>query len=719
MADYLARAAQTAAQFSKRFSETVAETTRDLAFDAGTRYLETAEDRLQDLAQLLGSRYDREQLEGLKRLVALISKGWNVAEFFPHVVKLVASRNLDVRKLVYIYLLRYAAQEPDLSLLSVNTFQKDLGDANQFIRAMALRVMTGIRVPAIAPLLVLGVRKCASDSSPYVRKTAALAIAKCALLDPTRRADLIDILVQLLHDRSSLVIGSVMTAYSDLCPERIDLLHQHFRRLCRMLADADEWGQIAILEVLTRYARTQFTDPQHIKSSNSESNTQLDPDHKLLLEATAPLLYHRNSAVIITAISLFFYIGTQDDIAKISQPLGRLLHGSREIQYTVLMNIKPIIEKRPEVFADSVKSFYLRVTDPVIIGQLKLDMLTQTVNDSTAQGVVDELFVSLCQIPSKELTVLAVKAIGQFVKRQPTYTNVCLRHLMHLYRNDNECLAGEAAAATRQILLHQTEYISIDNMKQYIIYLIGIFFDTQSSVARANIVWLISHYCLRQLATNDLTPLPLEVANEVVSYAPNILRELTRKFIDEDTLVKLQALRLGLVMALTGEATEKGLFLHLLELARYDLNYDVRDCARWIRGIATNQGITKDGHDDTKKKDDAASEQRIDELVHPISFHWYRYIGSFTSDTEKKTAIEDVTIGMYYLQVFGAIGIYSCIAIDNPYIIGSMSRVINQSTAGYEPLPDWPIEQPDPAVRGAPVSSRNRPLNNRSLQPIN
>ena len=45
----------------------------------------------------------------------LISKGRNVSEFFAQVVKNVASHNLEIRKLVYIYLLRYAEQEPDLA----------------------------------------------------------------------------------------------------------------------------------------------------------------------------------------------------------------------------------------------------------------------------------------------------------------------------------------------------------------------------------------------------------------------------------------------------------------------------------------------------------------------------------------------------------------------------------------------------------------------------
>ena len=102
-----------------------------------------------------------------------------MSEFFAQVVKNVASHNLEVRKLVYIYILRYAESEPDLALLSINTFQKDLTDSNPLIRAMALRVLSGIQVSMIGSIVVLAIKKCASDVSPYVRKTAALAIPKC------------------------------------------------------------------------------------------------------------------------------------------------------------------------------------------------------------------------------------------------------------------------------------------------------------------------------------------------------------------------------------------------------------------------------------------------------------------------------------------------------------------------------------------------------------
>ena len=47
------------------------------------------------------------------------------------------------------------------------------------------------------------------------------------------------------------------------CPDRLDLIHKHFRKFCATVVDFDEWGQIACVNLLTRYARTQFLDPNH------------------------------------------------------------------------------------------------------------------------------------------------------------------------------------------------------------------------------------------------------------------------------------------------------------------------------------------------------------------------------------------------------------------------------------------------------------------------
>ena len=49
-----------------------------------------------------------------------------MSELFPAVVKNVAAKNVELKKLVYVYLVRYAEEQQDLALLSISTFQKAL-----------------------------------------------------------------------------------------------------------------------------------------------------------------------------------------------------------------------------------------------------------------------------------------------------------------------------------------------------------------------------------------------------------------------------------------------------------------------------------------------------------------------------------------------------------------------------------------------------------------
>ena len=49
-----------------------------------------------------------------------------------------------------------------------------------------------------------------------------------------------------------MVLGSVVMAFEEVCPDRLDLVHKHYRKLCNTLLDIDEWGQIAVLQLLTR-----------------------------------------------------------------------------------------------------------------------------------------------------------------------------------------------------------------------------------------------------------------------------------------------------------------------------------------------------------------------------------------------------------------------------------------------------------------------------------
>lgn len=65
----------------------------------------------------------------------------------------------QIKKLVFVYLVRYAEEQQDVALLSISTFQKALKDPNQLIRGSALRVLSSIRVHIIAPILMLSIKE--------------------------------------------------------------------------------------------------------------------------------------------------------------------------------------------------------------------------------------------------------------------------------------------------------------------------------------------------------------------------------------------------------------------------------------------------------------------------------------------------------------------------------------------------------------------------------
>lgn len=62
-------------------------------------------------------------------------------------------------------------------------------------------------------------------------------------------------------------------AFEEVCPERIDLIHKNYRKLCNLLIDVEEWGQVVIINMLTRYARTQFLNPNINVSTTTPYST--------------------------------------------------------------------------------------------------------------------------------------------------------------------------------------------------------------------------------------------------------------------------------------------------------------------------------------------------------------------------------------------------------------------------------------------------------------
>ncbi|NWU30052.1 AP3B2 protein, partial [Dyaphorophyia castanea] len=618
--------------------------------------------RHDDLKEMLDSNKDSLKLEAMKRIVAMIARGKNASDLFPAVVKNVACKNIEVKKLVYVYLVRYAEEQQDLALLSISTFQRGLKDPNQLIRASALRVLSSIRVPIIVPIMMLAIKEAASDMSPYVRKTAAHAIPKLYSLDSDQKDQLIEVIEKLLADKTTLVAGSVVMAFEEVCPERIDLIHKNYRKLCNLLIDVEEWGQVVIINMLTRYARTQFLSPNQNESlleentekafyGSEEEDTKdakaeaaslakrkpyvMDPDHRLLLRNTKPLLQSRNAAVVMAVAQLYFHLAPKAEVGVIAKALVRLLRSHSEVQYVVLQNVATMSIKRRGMFEPYLKSFYIRSTDPTQIKILKLEVLTNLANETNISTILRE-FQTYIRSMDKDFVAATIQAIGRCATNIGKVRDTCLNGLVQLLSNRDELVVAESVVVIKKLLQMQPAQHS-----EIIKHMAKLTDNIQVPMARASILWLIGEYC-----------------EHVPKIAPDVLRKMAKSFTNEEDIVKLQVINLAAKLYLTNSKQSKLLTQYVLNLAKYDQNYDIRDRARFIR-----------------------------QLIVP---------------TEKSGALNKYAKKLFLAQKPAPI-LESSFKDRDHFQLGSLSHLLNAKAVGYQELPDWPDEAPDPSVRNVEV----------------
>ncbi|KAJ2965450.1 hypothetical protein NQ176_g10608 [Zarea fungicola] len=520
------------------------EAARELTLDAaqatrGSRTSSRLLDRNQ-MRKLLDSRNDRDVLEGLRRVIS-------THPFFSSVVKNVASPNIEIKKLVYIYLIHHAEQEPDLALLSINTIQKSLSDANPLVRAMALKTMSGIRVPVISQIVSLAIKKGVADMSPVVRKAAALAIPKCHRLDPSQAPQLIDYLSTLIGDKQYFVAGAAVVAFLEVCPERIDLIHKHYRGLVRKIVDMDEWSQLGMLRLMRVYARKCFPRPkagtakQKMKDTASaedfysESKVEeadssvitIDPDLRLFLNAIRPLLQSRNAGVVVAVTRCYIEIGTSEFVKLAVGPLVALMRGPQDIQQLALYNIVSVCLLWPSDFVKYATHFLVRATDSAPVWELKLEALTLIFPHSSPhiKSLILKELEHFSQGTNKALVQEAVRAIGRCAQSDATASPRCLKLLLSQITSLDGTLAAESLTVIRH-LIQQDPSGHVGT----VVRLAKNLDSATDPQARATIIWLVGEFS--GLDGQD-------------NIAPDVLRILLKDFGNESEAAKRQIVLLG------------------------------------------------------------------------------------------------------------------------------------------------------------------------------
>lgn len=75
-----------------------------------------------ELKEELDSPKEDRKKDAVKKVIAAMTVGKDVSPLFTDVVKCMNTQNLELKKLVYLYIMNYAKSNPDLAILAVNTF---------------------------------------------------------------------------------------------------------------------------------------------------------------------------------------------------------------------------------------------------------------------------------------------------------------------------------------------------------------------------------------------------------------------------------------------------------------------------------------------------------------------------------------------------------------------------------------------------------------------
>uniref|UniRef100_A0A3Q4FZF9 Adaptor related protein complex 3 subunit beta 1 n=1 Tax=Neolamprologus brichardi TaxID=32507 RepID=A0A3Q4FZF9_NEOBR len=462
----------------------------------------------------------------------------------------------------------------------------------------------------------------------------------------------------------TLVAGSVVMAFEEVCPDRIDLIHKNYRKLCNLLVDVEEWGQVVIISMLTRYARTQFTSPwtegaefdenkAFYDSDSEEKKDQteakpyiMDPDHRLLLRNTKPLLQSRNTAVVMAVAQLYWHLAPKHEVSIVTKSLVRLLRSHREVQYIVLQNIATMSIQRKGMFEPFIKSFYVRSTDATHIKTLKLEILTNLANEANISTILRE-FQTYVKSQDKAFAAATIQAIGRCATNISEVTDTCLNGLVLLLSNRDETVVAESIVVIKKLLQTQpTQHGDI------IKHMAKLFDSVTVPMARASILWLMGEYC-----------------EKVPKIAPDVLRKMAKTFTAEEDIVKLQTVNLAAKLYLTNSKQTKLLTQYILNLGKYDQNYDIRDRTRFIRQLIV-----------PNEKSGALSKYARRILLAP------------KPAPVLESAFKD----------------------RDRYQLGTLSHSLNLKATGYQELPDWPAVAPDQSVRNVEISA---PIVGKTKQP--
>lgn len=500
--------------------------------------------------------------EAVKKVIAAMTVGIDVEMLFPDMILCMNTDDIELKKLVYLYIINYARVKRNRGtvLLAVNTFVKDSQHGDPLLRALAVRTMGCIRVEQITEYLVEPIAQSLKDHDPYVRKTAALCIAKLYDLrsDVVEARGFIETLHELLADDTPMVVANTVAALTEI--QQISSSNvfvigpSTLHKLLKALDECTEWGQILILDTVAKYTPESFHEAEGT------------------IDRVVPRLSHGNGAVVMGAIRVIlqFLAHARDKdfikqtCRKLAPPIVTLMSGAPEVQYVTLRNISIIVQRRPKILENQFRVFFCKYNDLAYVKYEKLEVLFKLANIRNIEELLNELKEYALEV-DVEMARRAVRLIGRCAIKLEQGAQMCIDVLVELIGTEIKHIVQETIVVMKDV------YRRYPNQFEELVRLMheALGSDDLEPEAEAAMIWIIGEYAER-----------IDDADEMLEFVvfgdedkPKVRRDI---FNEEPLAVRIELLIASVKLFLKTDGASEALVKEVLDFSHQSPDPDLR-----------------------------------------------------------------------------------------------------------------------------------------------
>uniref|UniRef100_A0A6U3AKM9 Beta-adaptin appendage C-terminal subdomain domain-containing protein n=2 Tax=Lotharella globosa TaxID=91324 RepID=A0A6U3AKM9_9EUKA len=449
-------------------------------------------------------RDQNRQREVTKKVIAYMTLGIDVSKLFSEMIMASHTKDLVIKKMIYLYLCNYAKIKKDLAVLAINTLRKDAQDDDPMIRGLALRSLCSLNIPSIVEYVVPLLRSGVKDSSSYVRKTAAIGCARLFRISPEtyKAGGWSEALLGMLGDRDAAVVINVLNTLNEVEQENGGLKAEGklVLPLLQRIKEFNEWGQCTILELASRY---QPANQQQMFG---------------IMNHLDPLLKHSNCAVVLATTKVYLNFTRNvpkvhfSVISRLKVPLLTLMSSSSvELSYTVLSHLRVLVSRAPTIFHQDHKHFYCRYNDPTCIKKLKQDVLVDLANEPNCSMLINELSEYITDV-DPEIAKQAIQSIAKISLKVEAAVDEGIELLLSFLDLSTDYVTAETCVVLKDILRRFP-----DRYEDVIPSLQTCLKSVEAPEGRVAVIWLMGEY------------------GDTIDDAPYILEQLIDNYQDEES----------------------------------------------------------------------------------------------------------------------------------------------------------------------------------------